>query len=429
MATLQCRNGSWRALFWHNGQRHSLWVGEVAEYEATAVAAKVDYWLMRLKQKLVDLPAGCDIVTFIKHDGRPPSAAAASPALTHAGLWETYLRSQENKLEANTLGAIRLHVAHLQRILGRKRNIPGMTRADLQGYVDKRGAEWIDPDIHRRRRAAKRAARPPKKFLRVPPVVEKERPKRHPSGATIKKEIISLRTAWNWARRHLGLKEEFPGSGLDYAKTEEALPFMTWEEAERRVAAGDDPDKVWDCVYLRPAEVAELLDWIKGRPVSPWVHPMLCFAAFTGARRSEIIRALPSDVDLVNDVVTIREKKRDQSRYTTRRVPIVPTLKAVLATWSKTRADGKTFFCKRDGKAITPVEAQNYFRRGLRVSKWSKLRGWHALRHSFVSALANAGVDQRVVQDMCGHMSAEMTRRYSHFYPDSKQDALRRVFG
>ena len=99
---------------------------------------------------------------------------------------------------------------------------------------------------------------------------------------------------------------------------------MTWDEAERRIAAGDDPEKVWDCVYLRPGEITELLEWVEERPVSPWVYPMICFAAHTGARRSEIVRAMPSDLDLANAVVTIREKKRDKTKTTTRRVPLTP---------------------------------------------------------------------------------------------------------
>jgi integrase len=168
-----------------------------------------------------------------------------------------------------------------------------------------------------------------------------------------------LRTAWNWARRQLGLAEEFPGSGLDFAKTEESLPFMTWEAAERRIAAGDDSDKVWDCVYLRPSEITELLEWVKTRPISPWVYPMLCFVGYTGARRSEIIRALPSDLDLANSVGTIREKKRDKTKTTTRRVPLTPFLKKVLTQWVKQRAKGRTLFCKSDGKEIVPREAMN----------------------------------------------------------------------
>src|SRR5438552_5702695 len=117
---------------------------------------------------------------------------------------------------------------------------------------------------------------------------------------------------------------------------------MTWEEAERRIAAGDDPEKVWDSVYLRPAEITELLAWVKGRPVSPWVYPMFCFAAHTGARRSEIVRALPSDLDLSGGVVTVRERKRDRRRHTTRRVPLTPFLKGVLGEWVAARGPGRT---------------------------------------------------------------------------------------
>jgi integrase len=254
-------------------------------------------------------------------------------------------------------------------------------------------------------------------------------PKRHPSPATIKKEIVSLRTAWNWARRQLGLAEEFPGGKLDYAKIEEGLPFMTWDEAERRIAAGDDPKKVWDRLYLRPAEITELLEYVKTRPISPWVVPMFVFAAYTGARRSEIVRVLPSDIDLHSGFVTLRERKRDKTRTTTRRVPVSTVLRDSLVQWTKDRANGKTLFCKRDGKAIPLSVTQNYFKRALQNSKWSVIRGWHTLRHSFVSACASCGVDQRMLQEWCGHMSPEMSRRYAHLWPSSQQEAIKSVFG
>lgn len=68
MAWLQCRNGSWRILFRYKGEQHTFWLDEVEEHEARAVGAKVDYWLMRLKQRLVDLPPGCSVVSFVQHD-------------------------------------------------------------------------------------------------------------------------------------------------------------------------------------------------------------------------------------------------------------------------------------------------------------------------------------------------------------------------
>jgi integrase len=435
MAWLQCRNGSWRVFFRYKREQHTFWLGEVEEHEARAVSAKVDYWLMRLKQHLVDLPGSCDIVTFVQHDGKPPDhPVPAKKELTLQDLREAYFRSQEKKLEQTTLDGIRLHFNHLTRILGGKRLVPGITRADLQDYVDTRSGEWIDPEVYRRKRHEKAALRKPKrKYVRknAPPKPAEipERPKRHPSAATIRKEIISLRTAWNWARRRLELIADFPGTHLDYAKVEEDLPFMTWEEAEARIAAGDDPEKVWECVYLRPDEIKEVLAWVKERPVSAWVYPMFVFAGHTGARRSEIVRALPSDVDLAGGVVTIREKKRDKKRLTTRRVPLTPFLKDVLAAWMKERGKGKTLFCKGDGKEITPREAHNYFQRGLRVSKWTVLTGWHVFRHSFISALASKGVDQRIIDDLVGHSTEEQRRRYRHLFPDVKEKAVRDVFG
>ena len=430
MAGLQNRNGSWRVIFRYQGKQHSFWVGQVKEKEAEAVSDRVDYWLMRFKQNLVELSPGCDIVTFLAHDGKPPQyVTTGNKDLTLIRLRETYLASQQRKLEQTTLDGISLHFNHLVRIIGPGKLVPTITRADLQAYADKRSDEWIDPNVYRRKRREKLAAKPPRRNRKPAPPESGDKPRRHPSSATIKKEIISLRTAWNWARRQLNLAEAFPGVALDFAKIEEALPFMSWEEAETRIAAGDDEERVWDCVYLKHNEVAQLLDWVKTRPVSPWVYPMLVFAAHTGARRSEIVRTLPSDVDLKGVVVTIREKKRDKNKYTTRRVPMTPLLKDVLAKWMLRREKGKKLFCKDDGREITPREAFNYLRRALRTSQWNVLKGLHVFRHSFISALASRGIDQRIIDDLVGHCTEQQRRRYRHLYPDVKQEAVLAVFG
>jgi integrase len=107
-------------------------------------------------------------------------------------------------------------------------------------------------------------------------------------------------------------------------------------------------------------------------------------------------------------------------------VPLTPFLKEVLAHWMKKR--GKTLFCKDGGKGIMPREAHNYFQPGLRISKWSVLKGWHVFRHSFISALASKGVDQRIIDDLVGHSTEEQRRRYRHLFPDVKQQAVMGVF-
>jgi|SRR6185312_4316051 len=436
MASIESRNGSKRIVFRYEGPKHHFTVGDVSNADAAVFKSSTEELLRLLKRKLVSIPAGCSIEDFMFHRGNPPEYVAPATNgqidLTLTALKDAYFRSQQKKLEQTTLDGITLHFNHLTRILGAGRMIPALTRPDLQCYVDKRSEEWIDPNVYRKARRMKLAtAKPGRNFTKPRPkkTVEPDVPRRHPSSATIRKEIISLRTAWNWARRHLGVIEEFPGTGLDFAKIVESLPFMTWKEAERRIAAGDDAEQVWDCVYLRTDETANLLKWVKERPVSKWVYPMFAFAAHTGARRSEIVRALPSDLDLASGVVTVREKKRDKSKTTTRRVPLTPFLKAVLTAWMKQRGKGKTLFCKDDGSEITPREAHNYFQRGLRLSKWAVLKGWHVFRHSFISAMASKGIDQRIIDSFVGHCTEEQRRRYAHMYPDVQNQAMRDVFG
>ena len=82
----------------------------------------------------------------------------------------------------------------------------------------------------------------------------------------------------------------FPNKGLRFPKATEKLPFMTLDEAERRVAAGADPAEVWESLYLSADELEDLLAAVKAKPGPPWVYPLVCLAAHSGARRSEIMR-------------------------------------------------------------------------------------------------------------------------------------------
>ena len=50
----------------------------ISEKEAQTKAAQVDYLLLRLKQRLIDLPPGVGIVDFLQYDGKPPGPAIAS---------------------------------------------------------------------------------------------------------------------------------------------------------------------------------------------------------------------------------------------------------------------------------------------------------------------------------------------------------------
>ena len=165
--------------------------------------------------------------------------------------------------------------------------------------------------------------------------------------------------------------------------------------------------------------------------------------------------------------MTIREKKRTRGRHTTRRVPLSAPLAAVLKCWLSRHPGGPYLFChaaevarskkrspttghvsgkgrpttlkgrlasvrERDGpepEPLTPDEAHDHLKRTLRGSKWEVMRGWHILRHSFISACASRGIDQRLLQAWVGHMTPAVHARYTHLYPSVQRQALDSVFG
>jgi integrase len=393
MASIQKKGDAWYCQFLYRRQRHTFAVGEVDEAEARAVAAKVGYLLMRLKQNLLDIPAGCDIVTFVRFDGNPPTDKPHLIAKEHTfeEVSDQFLQTFSNgAIEANTLCTARIHLNHATETLGKTFPLNALTHADLQRHIT-------------RRTSGETAVAP----------------------VTVKKEIDTFRAAWNWASRTGMVTVDFPGSGLVYPKADERLPFMTWKEIDRRLAAGGDPDTLWECLYLTAAEIAELLQFVRTLRAPPWVFPALLFVAHTGCRRSEMIRARTEDVN--DGVVTIREKKRVKGRRSSRRVPLSTELAATLRKWLKTRK-GQPYLFGIDGM-LSVQTTQKAFVRVLKGSKWTVLKGWHVLRHSFISALASRNIDQRMIDEFVGHQSDAMRVRYRHLYPSSQADAIRTVFG
>ena len=175
MATLQERNGSFRVLFLHHGKRHTFTLGKVSEEEAQAKSAQVDYILLRLKQKLIELPPAVDIVTFMELDGRAPEDDEAVPKrvpTTLGVLRNRYLETHRGSLEATTINGIELHFKHLVSTLGEGFPIQELSLSHLQEHADRR--------------------------KRMKGIRGKL------SSATVKKELVSLRTAWNWGV-HIGI--------------------------------------------------------------------------------------------------------------------------------------------------------------------------------------------------------------------------------
>lgn len=440
MASIQRKGNGWYCQFVFDKKRRTFAVGAVSKEEAEAKASQVEYLLLRLRQGLIEMPAGVDVVEFVQHDGKPPArrttsrpSQAVRPG-TLAELRDRFLSTHAGAHEKNTLYTAGIHFKHLVATLGEDYRLPDLAQADLQKHVDRRSAQDIAP-------------------------------------VTIRKEIHGFRAAWNWGRRSGLVEAEWPGQGLVYRKTREKPPFQTRAEIERQIAQGDlteeQKQELWESLYLTSEELPSLLRHVERAARHPWIYPMICMAAHTGARRSELLRARVGDVDFGGQVVTIREKKRERGRQTTRRVPLSPFLAGVLTDWLANHPGGGHLFCQSgvversskrsrttghtNGKArpttlkgrmegvrereqpgilpLTESEAADHFARTLRGSEWAVVPGWHALRHSFASICASRGIDQRLINAWMGHQTVEQQKRYQHLFPQMQQDAIREAFG
>lgn len=315
-------------------------------------------------------------------------------------------------MEANSLQTVAMHLRHFERTVGERFTIRSLALSDLQRHVTERA----------------------RKRYRGRPL----------SPVTLRKEVASLRAAWNWGTVAGVTSGPFPSRGLVYPKGDQKPPFRTMQEIERDLATGSFSDaeiaERWECLYLRKKEIEQLLDFVSKNAAHDWIYPLVCTAAYTGARRSELLRAQVSDVDLIANTMLIREKKRSRSQRTSRHVALTPALQNALKDWLTKHRGGRQLFCfagqvarskkriraihqlvgkfpasatTRAGTQLAPAiaeslsvtrdEAHDHFKRTLAGSKWAVLRGFHVLRHSFISCLASGGVDQRIIDDFVGH--------------------------
>ncbi len=413
MASVQDRGGWFHLLFRYRGRQYSHALKTRDRREAEAHRGTVDRLLIRLRNREVPPPpADAHLPTYLLAGGRHVAAEAshpqAAPPLTLAGLRDKYLTTHANgALEPKTLVMVGIHFRHLTKHFGERFEVGRLTPDLLQQFV---------------------AARGEGKGKRSPRV----------SPVTIQKDIAAVRAAWNWAARLGLLTGQFPGRCLTYPKTDEKPGFQTRAEIERRIARGGlsraETDDLWAGLFLTRAELTEFLAFAQAKSTEPHLFPMLAFAGHTGARRSELLRLRVDDVDLEAGTAVVRERKKSRGRRTTRRVPVSGFLAAALRDWLRVHPGGQLLFAWQKGSdetvtAIHPMMAYEQFRKLVRGTEWDVLKGWHVLRHSFISICAGEGVDQRVLQSWVGHLSAATHKRYTHLIPSREREILAGVFG
>ena len=423
MASLEKRGRSFRVVFRLQGVKYSRSLGVTNARTAQMALLRLQDDLERLERGAIAPPPDIDLLDFLfprdrsqlessDRMGSGPLSPSSAEQLTLAALFAEYFsKLPSGSLELCTISAMKRHQRQLEQRFGRGFLINGLTSSKLQSYVENRARD-------------------------------DGRNGRKVSPVTIKKAIITLRTVWNWGRHHELVTKPYPSRGLKYPKGTEKPPFKTFSEIARRAPklSPAEANDLWECAFLSLAEIEELLATVKVRARHPFIYPLFVFAAHTGARRSEIVRSVLSDLDFEANLITIHERKKSHENRTSRQVPMSALLRESLQAWLARRPQSDHTFCHNETAGfthkrrnaplpLTVFEAHDHLRRTLRGTKWEKLHGWHVFRHSFCSNCAAKGIDQRVIDAWVGHLSEDMVRRYRHLLPDQHQSAIAAVFG
>lgn len=198
---------------------------------------------------------------------------------------------------------------------------------------------------------------------------------------------------------------------------DERLRWATYEEADRLLVATLSTNR-HTALHVRQWEVT-------------FLSTLLLFLMLTGARLSEALKLQWPDVDLQQRWLVFRSTKRNKRPRTRRAmrqaddrggedrgVPIHPQLQVALANLPDDHTEGAVFKT-RFGLAYAERRRPG----GGQIKRaWAGVCGRagiadltpHDLRHTCATWLLMAGVHEQVRDEIIGHASSKMGRRYAH---------------
>jgi len=180
-----------------------------------------------------------------------------------------------------------------------------------------------------------------------------------------------------------------------------SFDFLSFDEAERLLAAAEP-------------------EW----------RPVLLVAVKAGLRQGELIGLQWADLDLTQGLLHVRRTiwrgvegtpKGGRERTVELPASVVAALKA------HRHLRGRFVFCQEDGQPLTAGMMKAPLRRSLQavgITREQGQIGWHDLRHTYGSHLAMKGVPLKVVQELMGHATIQMTERYAHLSPETRRQAV-----
>ena len=173
---------------------------------------------------------------------------------------------------------------------------------------------------------------------------------------------------------------------------------------------------------IDPQDIQQLLAIIKKSRDRALILTLLR----TGMRIGELLNTRVEHLNLHEQLVYIFEAQKNRVG---RVVYLSADAVSALRKWLKTRAhQSKFIFYGRGAGPLSYEAARAIFNRHIdKAGLAHKGYTLHCLRHTFASELLNAGMPLQCLQELLGHKSIEMTRRYARLTDNTRREAYYRA--
>jgi len=169
---------------------------------------------------------------------------------------------------------------------------------------------------------------------------------------------------------------------------------------------------------IDPEDVRHLLSVIK----KPRDWAMILILLRTGMRIGELLETKVRDINLRERRIEVFEARKNRVG---RVVYLSDDARCALKVWLRKRDSRKEYLFYGSGRstALSYEASRTIFRRYIEKAGLTH-KGYtlHCLRHTFASELLNAGMRLECVQQLLGHSSIEMTRRYARLTDNTRKE-------
>lgn len=217
------------------------------------------------------------------------------------------------------------------------------------------------------------------------------------SDASVKRDLAFLSTVFSFAM-------------IEFENAPEANPLMMYNRRHLKEKARD--------YFLTYQEYKK----IDAACTSEWQRVLVWVAVCTGMRHGELLHLSNSWINWERKEIAIPKGVAKGGRP--RVIPMVKPLCVPLQEWCAKQPTDRlfTYFCEEEKRRV-PFKSFQSSWRGIRLRAGMKHLRLHDLRHTFASWWVQDGGDLKVLAEILGHTSTQVTDRYAHLCTTATQRA------